>query len=61
MDISKELREQLLVYQRNEITEHHVYKRLAGTIRSPENKRVLENGTIRVGETTRNRMSNPTN
>jgi VIT1/CCC1 family predicted Fe2+/Mn2+ transporter len=42
MDISKELREQLLVYQRNEITEHHVYKRLAGTIRSPENKRVLE-------------------
>ena len=42
MDISKELREQLLVYQRNEITEHHIYKRLAGTIKSPENKRVLE-------------------
>ncbi len=42
MDISKELREQLLVYQKNEITEHHIYKRLAGKIKSPENRRVLE-------------------
>ena len=42
MDISKELREQLLVYQRNEITEHHIYERLAGTVKSPQNRRVLE-------------------
>lgn len=42
MDISEELREQLLVYQKNEITEHHIYKRLARAIESPENRRVLE-------------------
>jgi len=42
MDISMELREQLLVYQRNEITEHHIYQRLARAIKSPENRRILE-------------------
>lgn len=42
MGISMELREQLLVYQQNEITEHHIYKRLARAIKSPENRRVLE-------------------
>ncbi len=42
MDISKELREQLLVYQRNEITEHHIYKRLAEMVKAPQNRRVLE-------------------
>ncbi len=42
MDINKELRGRLLVYQKNEITEHHIYQRLAKTIRSPENKQVLE-------------------
>ena len=41
MDISQELREQLLVYQKNEITEHHIYQRLARAIKSPENRRVL--------------------
>ena len=42
MDISMELREQLLVYQKNEITEHHIYQRLARAIKSPENRRILE-------------------
>jgi VIT1/CCC1 family predicted Fe2+/Mn2+ transporter len=42
MDISGELRERLLVYQKNEITEHHIYQRLARTIESPENRQVLE-------------------
>ena len=42
VDREKDLREQLLVYQRNEITEHHIYTRLARTIESPENRRVLE-------------------
>jgi len=42
MEISKELRDQLLTYQRSEITEHHIYARLARTIKSPENSRVLE-------------------
>ena len=42
MSISEETREKLLVYQRDEITEHHVYKRLARTAISPENRRILE-------------------
>jgi VIT1/CCC1 family predicted Fe2+/Mn2+ transporter len=42
MDISQELREQLLIYQRNEITEHHIYSRLARTVKSPENRQILQ-------------------
>jgi len=42
MGISKEIREKLLVYQKNEITEHHIYNRLARTIKAPENRRILE-------------------
>jgi VIT1/CCC1 family predicted Fe2+/Mn2+ transporter len=43
MDISEELRKRLLVIQKNEITEHHIYRKLAGRIRHPENRRILEN------------------
>lgn len=42
MQITEEMRQRLLAYQRNEITEHHIYRKLAGTIKSPENRRVLE-------------------
>lgn len=42
MDISKELQEQLLVYQKNEITEHHIYKKLARTVKSSEDREILE-------------------
>jgi VIT1/CCC1 family predicted Fe2+/Mn2+ transporter len=42
MMISREIQEQLLTYQRNEITEHHIYRKLAQTVKSPENRRVLE-------------------
>jgi VIT1/CCC1 family predicted Fe2+/Mn2+ transporter len=35
--------EHALAYQRNEITEHEIYKRLAGAVKSPENARVLRN------------------
>ena len=42
MEITKEIRQQILTYQRTEITEHHTYKRLAGTIRSPENAKILD-------------------
>jgi len=42
MPISQELRDQLLGYQRNEIAEHHIYRQLAQTIKSPENRRILE-------------------
>jgi VIT1/CCC1 family predicted Fe2+/Mn2+ transporter len=40
--VSKETREKLLAYQRNEITEHHIYSMLAKAVKSPENRRVLE-------------------
>jgi VIT1/CCC1 family predicted Fe2+/Mn2+ transporter len=43
MSISEEMRQQLLAYQKNEITEHHIYRRLARRVGSPENRRVLEN------------------
>ena len=33
---------QLRSFQRTEITEHHIYKRLAKSIKSPENRKVLE-------------------
>jgi VIT1/CCC1 family predicted Fe2+/Mn2+ transporter len=42
MSISEELRQKLLAYQKNEITEHHIYRRLARIVRSPENRRILE-------------------
>ena len=43
MNISEEIRRKLLVYQKNEITEYHIYRRLARTISSPENRHILEN------------------
>ncbi|HNU72896.1 MAG TPA: VIT1/CCC1 transporter family protein [Thermodesulfobacteriota bacterium] len=43
MTMSEEIRRKLLVYQKNEITEHHVYRRLARMAGSPENRRILEN------------------
>jgi hypothetical protein len=33
---------QLKTYQRTEITEHHIYKRLAKSIKTPENRRIIE-------------------
>jgi VIT1/CCC1 family predicted Fe2+/Mn2+ transporter len=43
MSISEEIRRKLLTYQKNEITEYHIYRRLARTVSSPENRRILEN------------------
>jgi VIT1/CCC1 family predicted Fe2+/Mn2+ transporter len=40
--ISNEVRRRLLDYQRNELTEHHIYRKLARTIPSAENRRILE-------------------
>lgn len=42
MNIADETREKLLVFQKNEITEHHIYRKLAQTVKSPENRRILE-------------------
>jgi len=42
MRISADVRQKLLAFQRSEITEHRIYRKLAGTIKSPENRQVLE-------------------
>jgi VIT1/CCC1 family predicted Fe2+/Mn2+ transporter len=42
MELSQELQAQLLVFQQNEITEHHIYTKLAKTASPAENRRVLE-------------------
>jgi VIT1/CCC1 family predicted Fe2+/Mn2+ transporter len=42
MTVSGEIRRKLLVFQKNEITEHHIYRKLAGRVRLPENRHILE-------------------
>ncbi len=42
MDLSDAVLNQVLVFQRTEITEHFIYKRLAKKIKSPENARILD-------------------
>jgi VIT1/CCC1 family predicted Fe2+/Mn2+ transporter len=42
MELSADVRQKLLTFQRLEITENHIYSRLAGTVKSPENRKVLE-------------------
>jgi VIT1/CCC1 family predicted Fe2+/Mn2+ transporter len=41
MELSEEIRQKLLVFQKNEITEYYIYMRLAGFVRAPENRRLL--------------------
>jgi VIT1/CCC1 family predicted Fe2+/Mn2+ transporter len=40
--LTEKERRLLLVYQKDEITEHHIYTRLARTVKSPENRQILE-------------------
>jgi rubrerythrin len=40
--IPERLEQQILLYQRNEITEYHIYRRLAQRVLSVDNRRVLE-------------------
>lgn len=42
MELKPALRQQLLTFQRLEITEHYIYQRLAQTIQSKENSQILE-------------------
>lgn len=42
MNIPPDIRRRILAFQRQEITEYHIYRRIANTIRNPENRRVLE-------------------
>src|SRR5690349_11726695 len=42
MQISESVRRQVLAFQQTEITEHHIYKRLAKKVNPPENARIIE-------------------
>lgn len=42
MVLSNEVRQQLLTFQQNEITEYHIYKRLAKSIKEPENAKIID-------------------
>jgi VIT1/CCC1 family predicted Fe2+/Mn2+ transporter len=42
MELSPQIRQKILAFQRTEITEHHIYARLARRIKSPENARILQ-------------------
>lgn len=42
MEISASLRQRLLDAQRNEITEYHIYQRIAARLRQPENRQIIE-------------------
>jgi len=41
MVLSPKLRQQLLTFQRNEITEYHIYKKLANKLAAAENRKIL--------------------
>jgi VIT1/CCC1 family predicted Fe2+/Mn2+ transporter len=42
MELNESIRQRLNTFQRTEITEHHIYRRLAKVIRPAENQRILE-------------------
>ena len=42
MEITEDLRKHILIFQQTEITEYHIYKRLAKKIKSQENARILD-------------------
>jgi VIT1/CCC1 family predicted Fe2+/Mn2+ transporter len=42
MQLSESVRKQVLNFQQTEITEHHIYKRLAKKVTSPENAKIIE-------------------
>ena len=42
MQLSESVRKQVLGFQQTEITEHHIYKRLAQKVDSPENAKIIE-------------------
>jgi len=41
MQLSEDIRKKVIFFQRIEITEHQIYKRLAVTIKSPENAKIV--------------------
>ena len=41
-NLSESVRKKILASQKNEITEHHIYRKLAKTVKSDENRAILE-------------------
>src|SRR5919109_4956439 len=42
MQLSESIRKQVLMFQQTEITEYHIYKRLAKKVNPPENAKIIE-------------------
>lgn len=42
MVVSEELRQHVLAFQKTEISEHHIYRRLANSLQPGDNRRILE-------------------
>jgi VIT1/CCC1 family predicted Fe2+/Mn2+ transporter len=42
MELDETIRQRLITFQRTELTEHHIYRRLARVIRPAENQHILE-------------------
>lgn len=42
MQLTEDIRKKVILFQQTEITEYHIYKRLAKRIKSPENARILD-------------------
>ena len=42
MELTEEIRKKVFQFQQTEITEYHIYKRLAKRIKSPENAKILD-------------------
>ncbi|MBN2105712.1 VIT1/CCC1 transporter family protein [bacterium] len=42
MSITEYIQNKILTFQKNEITEYHIYMKLAGAVRHPENRALLE-------------------
>ena len=42
MQLTDDIRKKVLLFQQTEITEYHIYKRLAQKIKSPENAKILD-------------------
>jgi len=42
MQLSEDIRKKVVTFQRTEITEYHIYKRLAKRIKSPKNTKILD-------------------
>ena len=42
MQLTEDIRKKVILFQQTEITEYHIYKRLAKRIKSPENAKILD-------------------